>query len=509
MVVLISSLKRGEQSKTRNKMSVGSVQPTLGGENARERFSTMNTLVLDIGKTHVKLHVLNADLETIAVQQTVNRVRDGEYPSADVDQIWSWLCTQCQALTSRFEIHDLCITTHGATAALIDREASGDGLVLPICDYEFAGVSEYDEAYDALRADFAVTGSPALPMGLNLGRQLYWLSRRYPESFNQATDILMYPQYWVWRLTGQLHSEVTSLGCHTDLWSPWQNDFSPLVDSCGWRHLFAALAPAYSVAGVLTPSSQEETGLPASCRIRVGIHDSNGSYYRYKQAMAGRPFSVCSTGTWSIVMDCAAPQSQLDEQCDMLANVDLDGVPVVTSRFMGGREYALLCSVLGIERAQSTNSEAVARILASGRMILPTQVTGTGPFPRLTPETPPDVEDAREAAALASLYLALMLDVQLDLVGSATDIIVEGAFLQNSQALQLLAQLRAPQRVLSSTETSATIVGTALLAADGKCSDGSRLTPIDIIQAQLELMTYRQRWRERIAQATDSSALFQ
>ncbi len=39
--------------------------------------------------------------------------------------------------------------------------------------------------------------------------------------------------------------------------------------------------------------------------------------------------------------------------------------------------------------------------------------------------------------------------------------------------------------------------------------DTTALSFSDLIQAQLELMTYRQRWRERIAQATDSSALFQ
>ena len=29
----------------------------------------------------------------------------------------------------------------------------------------------------------------------------------------------MYPQYWAYRLTGVLANEVTSLGCHTDLWN--------------------------------------------------------------------------------------------------------------------------------------------------------------------------------------------------------------------------------------------------------------------------------------------------
>ena len=36
----------------------------------------------------------------------------------------------------------------------------------------------------------------------------------------------MYPQYWAYRLTGVLANEVTSLGCHTDLWDYRAGDFS-------------------------------------------------------------------------------------------------------------------------------------------------------------------------------------------------------------------------------------------------------------------------------------------
>lgn len=42
----------------------------------------------------------------------------------------------------------------------------------------------------------------------------------------------MYPQYWALRLTGIAANEVTSLGCHTDLWNPWTADFHPW--STGW-----------------------------------------------------------------------------------------------------------------------------------------------------------------------------------------------------------------------------------------------------------------------------------
>ena len=54
---------------------------------------------------------------------------------------------------------------HGATVALVDH----DGLVLPVLDYEFSGPDALAADYDRLRPDFAVTGSPRMPGGLNIG----------------------------------------------------------------------------------------------------------------------------------------------------------------------------------------------------------------------------------------------------------------------------------------------------------------------------------------------------
>ena len=51
----------------------------------------------------------------------------------------------------------------------------------------------------------------------------------------------MYPQYWSWRLTGNLSSEISSIGCHTDLWAPSSEKFSSLVVEQSWSKLFPHL----------------------------------------------------------------------------------------------------------------------------------------------------------------------------------------------------------------------------------------------------------------------------
>ncbi|MGG2476833.1 carbohydrate kinase, partial [Rhizobium sp. BR5] len=71
-----------------------------------------------------------------------------------------------------------------------------------------------------IRPDFAETGSPLLPVGLNLGAQIHFQKTAFAHEFARVRSIVTYPQYWAGRLTGVQATETTSLGCHTDLWNP-------------------------------------------------------------------------------------------------------------------------------------------------------------------------------------------------------------------------------------------------------------------------------------------------
>ncbi len=68
-------------------------------------------------------------------------------------------------------------------------------------DYEHDGPDALAAEYDAVRPPFSETGSPRLPLGLNLGAQIFWQERRFPERFANVAAILTYPQYWTFRLT--------------------------------------------------------------------------------------------------------------------------------------------------------------------------------------------------------------------------------------------------------------------------------------------------------------------
>ncbi|WP_440877054.1 FGGY-family carbohydrate kinase [Thalassotalea sp. PLHSN55] len=423
-----------------------------------------NTVIIDIGKTNIKLHVLDKDDQPLFAKQMSNTVdTSGIYPCACVDDIWQWLCDTIKSVTPQYPISSITITTHGATAALIDRNVTGgNGLVLPVLDYEFANIYQQSPDYDQIRPQFNQTYSPNLPAGLNLGRQLFWLKETFDQAFSSATDILMYPQYWAWRFTGQCYSEITSLGCHTDLWSIEQNDYSSLVDELDCRELFPPMKPAWHNCGEVSAAICEQLGLDKNCRFYNGLHDSNASFLRYRMTQKDNPFTVVSTGTWTILMASQVPLANLDASKDMLANVDALGTPIACARFMGGREFEAVCTQAGGVVGEQFRMQDITSLIEQEVFALPDFSDGSGPFGGQQSELIGEFEHVNPMA-LATVYCALMIDYQLTKLAAKGDIFIEGAFLKNPLMCALLNQLRSQQDVYLSLDETGTVLGAACL----------------------------------------------
>lgn len=465
-----------------------------------EKKLSSNSLVIDIGKTHIKIHVLTDALESVFSKQMGNEVVFSTgYPSVNIEKIWQWLQAGIKEITALYRISAISITTHGATAALINRNKNqNDALVLPVLDYEFDGLERTNESYQLQRAPFEQTYSPELPAGLNLGRQLYWLAQTFPEKFSQATDILMYPQYWLWRFTGARYSEVTSLGCHTDLWSIEQQDFSSIVDAQSWRALFPELVPAWFNAGSVLKHLQESLGLPAHCRVHVGLHDSNASFLRYRLTQQNNPFTVISTGTWTISMASQVALSHLDPKKDMLANVDATGQAVACARFMGGREFAVICQLTGANLDDGFTLNDLQQVITESVFALPDFSQGSGPFGGAKSGFKGNIDDI-SGIALASLYCALMIDYQLDMLSAQGDIYVEGAFLKNPLLCGILNQLRKHQKVYLSNDDTGTVQGAAYLTQWDKVDISLDVSAAEKLQLA-NLSDYRKQWLNLIIQ---------
>lgn len=413
------------------------------------------TVVLDVGKTLSKATLWNDEGELIAHRSRPNRLpTSGGNLTLDVAGIEPWLEYTLREFGALGPVGTIIPVAHGAGAAIIHQ---GKLQCAPL-DYEWRGAALDRATYDRQRDPFAVTGSPILPAGLNLGIQLHWLESLRSSTYHQGV-ILPWAQYWAWLLSGEAASEVTSLGCHTDLWRPFDRRASDLALKRGWAQRLAPLRPAGSVLGTITPDWVRRTGLQRRVEIGCGLHDSNAALLAARrQLSAGQEVTVLSTGTWFVAMrtpgrNAAIPA--LSEARDCLVNVDVTGAPVPSARFMGGREIEMLIggkpspTYIDAQVADKmANSEALEAI-EKQQMFLPSPLQGVGPYPKSLPSSPV-VPHGRDPSVLAHLYAALIADMSLDLIGSTETLIIDGRFSQSPVFARALASLRREAQVFLS-----------------------------------------------------------
>lgn len=414
-----------------------------------------STVVLDIGKTLAKVTLWSADRRMLdrRTRPNARAISPEGYPCLDVAGIETWLAESLKVFARQGAIGAIVPVAHGAAACIVRDQK----LCLAPLDYEAELPPDLKARYKLLRNPFRQTGSPALPAGLNLGSQLFWLDATAPDRA-RAGKIVTWPQYWAYRFTGIAATEVTSLGCHTDLWNPMEGGPSKLATERGWDKRFAPLRKASEILGTVTKEWQDRCGLPTNCAVYCGIHDSNAALLavRGHPEIGEREHTVLSTGTWFIAMRTAGKQTKLDlaqlpEERDCLVNVDAYGAPVPSARFMGGRELELLENAAEAQinpaAAERALYAAVAYAVESNSFALPSFQAGVGPFPNKkgTWIERPNYQLGRRA--VASLYLALMTDTSLDLIGSKERLVIEGRFAEDPIFSRTLASLRPKQQI--------------------------------------------------------------
>jgi sugar (pentulose or hexulose) kinase len=443
--------------------------------------------VFDLGKTNSKMLVFGADGRQTHEDRTAPRWRqDGAFRVLDHAALDAWMREAIAVAVERHGVGGVMVSGHGCTYALV----RGRDLLHPVLDYEQEPPADIAARIEPLLPSFAETFTPRLPQGLNVARHMLWLEEVRPDLFAEAEAILSYPQFWSWRLGGRLASEVSYLGCHSHLWAPLAGDYSSLVEARGWRRLMPPLERAGAVLGHL--SVDLPGGGARDVAIHNGVHDSNASLYVYR-AVGHRGFTMVSTGTWVIVMNPDCPLDQLDPARDTLANVTVDGQPVATARFMGGREFDLISD----GHKGPVSREALEAVVAKEIMALPSFASG-GPYPGREGRLVGSASSAEERAAAALLYAVLMTDVLLDLTRSAGPVILDGGLTRLPAYPGLLAALRPGQPVLVGINANGSASGAAALAfeASGRMpfkDDAQVVEPMPLSG----LEAYRRHWRER------------
>ncbi len=467
------------------------------------------TVVLDVGKTLAKLSLWDPQGQLVARRTRANaRVDLGDYIALDVEGVDAWLAETLTEFARCGPVGAIVPVAHGAAIAVL-RE---NRLACPPMDYESPIPAADRQAYLSDRDAFRFSGSPALPDGLNMGAQLHRLETLHPGLLGDGATLLPWAQYWAWRLSGVAASEVTSLGCHSDLWRPLEGRPSSLARKRGWAGGLAPLRSADAILGKLTPEWVGRTGLPADVSILCGLHDSNAALLAARgfPEIADADATVLSTGTWFVAMRSPGPgqpvdMNRLDEARDCLVNVDAYGRPVPSARFMGGREIEILTGLdtrrIDIGADQPRLIGAAPAALQGGAMVLPTLTPGVGPFPHGRGRWIGAPADEVHRRVLVSLYAALVSDAALDLIGARGRLLVEGRFAEADVFVRALAALRPETAVYTSNADNDVSYG-ALRLLNPRLAPKSPLVSAKPLEADLE--GYKAAWLA--AQRTEATA---
>lgn len=454
-------------------------------------------IVIDIGKTLSKVSLWSKDgrcLDKVARPNLAQLARP--YVPLDTAATADWVIAAL-ARYAGHPVETIVPVAHGAAVAGI----RGKALAFVSPDYEWAMPGDQMATYRAGRDPFSVTGSPALPGGLNMGAQLHYLEA---EGSFAGVTLMPYAQYWAWLLTGTARSEVTSLGCHSDLWAPAEGDFSPMARARGWAQRFAPLAQAGDTVGTLLPELARRTGLSPAVRVLAGLHDSNAALLAARgfPEIARNEATVLSTGTWFIAMRLPTGPVDLNglpEARDCLVNVDAYGQPVPSARFMGGREIESVIEIdtrrVDIKPDQPALLAAVPQVIAEGAMMLPTLAPGCGPFPDQTGGWTNEPQDWFARRAAMCLYAALVADSMLDLIGSGERLLVEGRFAEAEVFVRALAALRPGTAVYTANAHNDVSFG-ALRLIDPALRPQGEL--VRVMPLEQDLNAYKARWAEQV-----------
>jgi sugar (pentulose or hexulose) kinase len=476
------------------------------------------TLVIDIGKSHAKLLMVD-DAGTVVERHGSNNASVMSplgYPALDVFGLEAWMAQTLSASTHTRHCTKVITSTHGAALVALGDE----GLAWEPMDYEhdaLAASPQLAQAFADASDPFDLSLSPALPAGLNAARQLFAVQHLYPQAWQRTRCILPYPQYWAWLLCGVRANEYSSLGCHTHLWQPKRQDYSDLAQAKGWVALFPPMQPAWAMLGTVLPQMAKRWGLPTHCGVYAGVHDSNACLARYlnaslqAEAQATR-LTVVSSGTWTVLMAPGAATAALQAERDMLANVDVLGRATPTARFMGGREFAHLLAGVSPDAGSVAD---VAHLLATQTMALPSFAAQGGPFSDRkgvvmqggVPLALADLTDG-ERAALAALYCALVtswLVRQLwpdesDSHTTEQRLVVEGPLSGNLLYMGLLAGLLPGVACYASVdELEGTARGAWQLTRWGQPADAAYLHAVSHLEMPT-LPAYAWAWQRQVLQ---------
>ncbi len=412
--------------------------------------------VFDIGKTNKKIFLFDEQYqvvyeESIRLQETTDE--DG-FPCEDIDALTTWVRERFAVLIEdhRFDIRAVNFSGYGASLVYLDKEGK---LMKPLYNYLKPFPERLSEKFyhDYGGQDLLCrqTASPALGC-LNSGLQLYRLKYEKPAFFHDIKYAVHLPQYLSYLLSGSVHAELTSIGCHTHLWDFEKIQYHYWVVNEGLAEKFPAIRKADELAG----SYKEKI------KVGMGLHDSSSALIPYISSFS-EPFVLLSTGTWCISLNPfnRDPLTRNELQHDCLCFLSFQGLQVKASRLFAGYEHEQ--EVKRIAEHFKIPVESFANIQYS--KVLKTGIRGTASV-----STNFGALDLTSFESYQEAYHQLMADIvykqkkSIDFIlGNAKRIFVDGGFSKNDLFMNLLSEAFPAMEVYAASVSQASAIGAALV----------------------------------------------
>jgi sugar (pentulose or hexulose) kinase len=421
--------------------------------------------IFDIGKTNKKIFLFDENYNVVyekseLLPETVDE--DGD-ACENVALLNRWIIESLREVLNNkdFDIKAVNIATYGASFVFVN----GDGSVsLPLYNYlkSFPPVLK-KQFYDKFggEKDFSIqTASPVLG-NLNSGMLLYRLKNEKPKVFSKIKFALHLPQYVSFLLSGIAYSDLTSIGCHTNLWNFTENKY----------HRWLAEEEIEKKLGPIIPANHTNEIKIGKKKVHVGIglHDSSAALIPYLMNFS-EPFVLISTGTWCISLNPfnRSPLTADELKQDCLCYLQYNGNPVKASRLFAGHFH-------------DEQSERIAKHFSVDSIFYKNVKFNEVAIAQFSKQKKHDEtildrslfadRDLGQFKTPEHAYIQLMVDLvaqqaystQLVLrAGEVKSIYVDGGFCNNSLFMNFLAMQFPNKQVYAATLAQATALGAAL-----------------------------------------------
>ena len=448
--------------------------------------------VLDIGKTNKKILIYDQNLNMVdSVYKSMPAVPYEELEVENVEEIESWFYDKLKTFSSRFDIRTISISTHGTTCVCVNSKGE---LSVPVVSYTNEVPEDFHEEFyrkvgdaDSLQNS---TGTAQIKPLINLAKLIYFITKRFPEKFHETENILFYPQYFGFRLTGKIAADYTYTGCHSYLWDFDKWNWSSLTSILDIKSkLPEVLKGPGEILGTISPVIAQKTGLHKDTQVTVGIHDSNSSLIPYL-VKGEKDFILDSTGTWCVVMHPTEEYRFTEDEIGktVFYNISAQQDLAKTAIFMGGLEFESYMKIF-MDIHNRNDYPDFDQNLIQGILdkkcdfIIPGIIKGAGQFPDSDPKVyegnkiysyqeiqgfnnPGFFDDYEYSYVILNLSLAIQTKVALDRVKApqGSPIYIEGGFRKNDVYIRLLASMFPGSPIFTTNISEATSLGAAMLS---------------------------------------------